>query len=180
MFSLSLYRQALRLYPAFHRQRFGEEMVAVFRELQAEMATKGIVAQSLFCVRETAGVVAGALREHWRDLGGDPGDPDWLPFSCRRFMMRNEFRFPKATAVLMTIILAGVVLAIERGEAIQGSLPYANPPIGPIHPVRSTLLPGVVMGLASFYAAGLIEWAILFALRRSGVHRLDETSGEPK
>jgi hypothetical protein len=95
-------------------------------------------------------------------------------------MMRNEFRFPKATAVLMTIILAGVVLAIERGEAIQGSLPYANPPIGPIHPVRSTLLPGVVMGLATFYAAGLIGWAILFALRRSGVHRLDKTSGEPK
>jgi hypothetical protein len=36
------------------------------------------------------------------------------------------------------------------------------------------------MGLATFYAAGLIGWAILFALRRSGVHRLDETSGEPK
>jgi hypothetical protein len=94
--------------------------------------------------------------------------------------MRTEFRFPKTTAVLMTIILAGVVLAIRRGEAIQRSLPYANPPVGPIHPVHSTLLPGVVFGLAFFYAAGLIGWAILFAMRRSGVHRLDETSVSPK
>lgn len=90
--------------------------------------------------------------------------------------MRTGFRFPRTTAVLMTIILAGVVLAIEKGEAIEGSLPYANPPIGPIHPVHSTLLPGIVMGFALFYAAGLIGWAILFAMRRSGVHRLDETS----
>jgi len=94
--------------------------------------------------------------------------------------MRTEFRFPKTTAVLMTIILAGVVMIIQRGEAIQQSLPYTNPPVGPIHPVHSTLLPGVVFGLAFFYAAGLIGWVILFAMRRSGVHRLDETSVEPK
>ncbi|MFZ0862578.1 MAG: hypothetical protein WB781_03815 [Candidatus Sulfotelmatobacter sp.] len=175
MLSLSLYRHALRLYPAFHRERFGDEMIAVFCELQAETATRGMFAQSRFCVRETAGVVAGALREHWRVLGGGHV---WLLFSNRRFTMRTEFRFPKTTAVLMTIILAGVILAIERGEAIQGSLPYANPPVGPIHPVHSTLLPGVVIGLALFYAAGLIGWAILFALRRSGVHRLDETAAK--
>jgi hypothetical protein len=173
MFSLSLYRHALRLYPAFHREQFGEEMISVFRELHAETATKGMLARSRFCVRETSGVVAGALREHWRILGGDH---IWRRFSNRRFTMRTEFRFPKATAVLMTIILAGVVLAIQRGEAIHASLAYANPPVGPIHPVHSTLLPGVVIGLAFFYAAGLIGWAILFAFHRSGVHRLDETS----
>jgi hypothetical protein len=106
------------------------------------------------------------------------GDQLWPLFSNRRFTMRTEFRFPKATAVLMMIILAGVVLAIRRGEAIQRSLPYANPPVGPIHPVPSTLLPGVVIGLALFYAAGMIGWAILFALGRSGVHRLDETSAK--
>jgi hypothetical protein len=177
MLSLRLYQHALRLYPAFHRERFGEEMVDVFGEVLAENAAKGRIARSVFCIREIAGVVAGALREHWRVLGGDHV---WLLFSNRRFTMRNEFRFPKTTAVLMTIILAGVVLAIEKGEAIQRSLPYVNPPIGPIHPVHSTLLPGVVFGLAIFYAAGLIGWSILFALRRSGVHRLDETSVQPK
>lgn len=175
MFSLSLYRHAMRLYPALHREQFGEEMISVFRELQAETATEGMLARSRFCAREIAGVVAGALREHWRTLGGDHV---WRLCSNRRFTMRTEFRFPKATAVLMMIILAGVVLAIQRGEAIQRSLPYANPPVGPIHPVHSTLLPGVVIGLAFFYAAGLIGWVILFALRRSGVHRLDETSAK--
>ena len=175
MFSLSLYRNALLLYPASHREQFGEEMIAVFRELQAETATKGMFASSRFYIRETAGVVAGALREHWGVLGADHV---WQVFSNRRFTMRTEFRFPKATAVLMTIILAGVVSAIQRGEAIQRSLPYANPAVGPIHPVHSTLLPGVAIGLAFFYAAGLIGWAILFALRRSGVHRLDETAAK--
>lgn len=109
--TLSVYRHLLRLYPAFHRERFGEEMFAVFCEMQAEAAAKGMVARSVFYVRETAGVMAGALQEHWRALGGDPV---WLWFPTRRFTMRTEFRFPKATAVLMTIILAGVVLAIKR------------------------------------------------------------------
>ena len=36
--------------------------------------------------------------------------------------MRTEFRFPKATAVLMTIILAGVISAIQTGEAIPASI----------------------------------------------------------
>jgi hypothetical protein len=172
---LRLYRLALRLYPTAHREQFGEEMVAVFGELQAETVSSGVLAQCRFCLRETAGVVAGALREHWRVWGGEHVG---LLFSSRRFTMHSEFRFPKATAVLMTIILAGVVLAIQKGEAIHASVPDTNLPVGPIHPVHSTLLPGVVIGLASFYAAGLIGWAILFALRRSGVHRLDETSAK--
>jgi len=88
--------------------------------------------------------------------------------------MRNGFRFPKATAILMTIILAGVVVAIRKGEAISASLPNVSQPIAPIHSAPSYLLPGVIAGFVFFYAAGLIGWAILFALRRSGVHRLDE------
>ena len=172
MIGLSLYRHALRLYPAFHREQFGEEMIAVFCELQAEMAAKGMHARTRFWVHETAGVVAGALREHWRLLG------DGL-FSNRRFTMRTEFRFPKATAVLMTLILGGVILAIQKGEAISASLRGAvDPPIGPIHPVHSVLVGGLVLGFAFFYAAGFIGWAILFAMRRSGVHRLDQTSAK--
>jgi hypothetical protein len=176
MFSLSLYRNALLLYPASHREQFGEEMIAVFRELQAETATKGVLARSGFCVRETAGVVAGALREHWRVLGGDHV---WLLFSHRRFTMRTEFRFPKATAILMAIILGGVMLAIQKGENISASLRGAvEPPIGAIHPTHSVLLGGIVLGFVFFYAAGMIGWAILFAMRRSGVHRLEETSAK--
>ena len=84
--------------------------------------------------------------------------------------MRSEFRFPKATAVLMTIILAGVVMAIEKGEGIVASL--SAPP-------HFHFFPGVMLMLGVVYAAGVIGWAILFAMRRSGVHRL-ETSADQK
>ena len=94
--------------------------------------------------------------------------------------MHTEFRFPKATAILMTIILAGVMLAIKKGEAISTSLPYSNPPVGPIQPTHSVLVGGILLAFAFFYAAGMIGWIILFAMRRSGVHRLDETSAAPK
>ena len=176
-FSVNIYRHLLLLYPASHRQVFGEEMIAVFGEMQAETASKGVVARSLFFVRETAGVVTGALLEHWRALGGDPV---WSLFPTRRFAMHTEFRFPKATAVLMTIILAGVMVAIKQGEAIVASVPHVSEPVGTIHPVHSVFLGGILLTLAFFYAVGLIGWAILFAMRRSGVHRLAETSAGPK
>ena len=176
MLGLRLYRTAMRLYPAGYRERFGEEMMAVFCELQSETVDQGRMAISILYCRELAGLAGAAVREHWRALGGEDL---WLPFSNRRFTMRNTgFRFPKTTVVLMTIILAGVILAIRKGEAIEHSLPNVSPPVGPIHSVPSTLLPGVVVGFACFYAAGLIGWAILFALRRSGIHRLDEASAK--
>ena len=93
--------------------------------------------------------------------------------------MHTEFRFPKARAVLMTLILGGVILAIQKGESISASLRGAvDPPIGPIHPVHSVMVGGILLGFVFFYAAGLIGWTILFAMRRSGLHRLDETAGK--
>jgi hypothetical protein len=176
MLSMTLYRSLLHLYPAFHHERFGEEMIAVFGEMQAEAVSKGTRARLMFWARESAGVVVGAVQEHWRALGGEDV---WLWFPTRRFTMRTEFRFPKATAVLMALILGGVMLAIQKGENISASLRgAAEPPIGAIHPTHSVLLGGIVLGLVFFYAAGMIGWAILFAMRRSGVHRLDETSAK--
>lgn len=89
--------------------------------------------------------------------------------------MRSQFRFPKMTPVLMTLILAGVVSAIQRGEAISYYFPNVSKTTAPLGPLHSNLLPGVIFGLAIFYFAGMIGWVILFAMRRSGVHRLDET-----
>lgn len=95
--------------------------------------------------------------------------------------MRNGFRFPKTTIVFMTLILAGVLTAIKQGRDIASSVPNVNPPL-PVHiqPVHSILLGGMPLFFAFFYAAGLIGWAILFAMRRSGVHRLADMSGEHK
>jgi hypothetical protein len=175
MLSVSVYRQLLRLYPAPHRRQFGEEMIAVFGDIRSDAASRGAVARIVFHIRESAGLIAGAVQEHWRRLGGDP---DVLWFSPRRATMHTEFRFPKTTAVLMTIILAGLVLAIKKGETISSS--NVNPPIGPLPPTHSVLLWGIFLTLAFFYAAGLIGWAILFAMRRSGVHRLADTAAETK
>lgn len=174
MFSLNLYRHALRLYPAQHRSEFGEEMLAIFRKLHDETAAQRWPRRIRFYVREGTGIIAGAAREHWRVMGGDEFS---RLFSTRRFTMHTEFRFPKATAVLMTLILGGVILAIQKGEAISASLRGAvEPPIGPIHPVHSVLVGGTLLGFLFFYAAGLIGWTVLFAMRRSGLHRLDKTA----
>jgi hypothetical protein len=119
MFSLSLYRHALRPYPASHRERFGEEMVAAFPELQNEAASKRMIAGGDVCVREARGVIAGPCA-NIGEFGAANTSGYCFPIGGLRCA---EFRFPKATAVLMTIILAGVILAIERGEAIHTSLP---------------------------------------------------------
>jgi hypothetical protein len=171
---LTLYRKMLRLYPAEYRAEFGEEMAAVFCELRDENAKKRAVSRAGFWVRETAGLVSGALAERLRSLGAEAA----LAFPRGRFTVRNGFRFPKATAILMMIILAGVVVAIRKGEVIATSLPDISQPVTPIHPAHSYLLPGVLEGFVFFYAAGLIGWAIVYALRRSGTHRLDQIAGE--
>ena len=91
--------------------------------------------------------------------------------------MRPEFRFPKATPILMAVILAGVILTIEKATAIQNSLPdtYLQQ-LPPIQPEHFTFFPAMAVIFLSAYAAAVIGWAVLFALRRSGVHRLSEMS----
>jgi|SRR5215469_541650 len=168
-----VYRNLLRLYPAEYREQFGEEMAAVLLDARAENTNKKWIARGRFHFREARGLIAGALREHLRVLTyAHVG----LSLSTGRFAMRNGFRFPKSTAILMTIILAGVIVAIRKGEAIAASLPNVSQPIAPIHSAPSYLLPGVIAGFIFFYAAGLTGWAILFALRRSGIHRLADLS----
>lgn len=174
---LTIYQRLLRLYPAAHREQFGDEMLAVFCAVRSDHESKTMVARAAFYFREVAGLMQGAAGEHLRNLIGPDG---CIALSKRRFAMRNGFRFPKTTSVLMTIILAGVVLAIKRGEEIAASLPHVNPQIGPIQPAHSTLLPPIVLLFVVFYAAGAIGWIILFALRRSGIHRLAEMSSNQK
>ena len=94
--------------------------------------------------------------------------------------MHSEFRFPKATPILMIIILAGVILTIEKATAIEESLPHAYPQqLPPIQPEHFTFFPAMAVIFLSAYAAAVIGWAVLFALRRSGVHRLSEMPDAP-
>jgi hypothetical protein len=45
---LRLYRCLLCLYPAEHRNQFGEEMIAVFHEVQAESENQSRLAHGIF------------------------------------------------------------------------------------------------------------------------------------
>src|SRR4051812_32608532 len=103
---LRIYRCLLQLYPADYRVQFAEEMVAVFAALQQEVARQGIAARAIFCAREIKGLIIGALQQHAHSLIGTSIYPE---FSPRRCTMHTQFRFPKITAVLMIVILAGVV-----------------------------------------------------------------------
>jgi hypothetical protein len=110
---LSLYRCLLYLYSAAYRYEYGDEMAGVFRDCHNEMCGEGSLPRAAFLLREFAGLLHGALQERLQGITGSH-----LLFPSRRFTMPSEFRFPKATPVLMTIILAGVILTIEKATAI--------------------------------------------------------------
>jgi len=175
---LNLYRKLVHLYPAEYREVFGEEMLAVLAQENENSARGKLIDRGRLFFREIRGLAGGAVREHLRIAFRIQNE---LSFATGRFTMRNGFRFPKTTIVFMLLILGGVLTAIKRGEDIASSVPNANPPLTVhVQSVHSILLGGMPLFFALFYAAGLIGWAILFALRRSGVHRLAGMSTEQK
>jgi len=170
---LNVYRQLLRLYPAAYRRDFADEMLGVLAEARSEIICKNVIDRALFHLREVLGLVAGALTEHlriaeWRDFK--------FPFPRKEFTMRNGFRFPKSTVIFMMLILGGVLVAIKKGGDIARSLPDVNPQIAPIQPSHWALVPPVVLLWMFFCALGLLGWAVLFGLRKSGMHRLERMS----
>lgn len=174
-----IYRCLLFLYPADYRSEYADEMASVFAEVHAETREAGWLRRGAFHAREFSGLLEGALLEQVRAL---TGFDRWAPpslFASRRFMMRSEFRFPKSTLVLMVVILAGVILTIEKSFSIQASLPDTSPHLPPIQP-HFTLLSGLLEMFLAVYAAAALGWIILFVLRRSGVHRLSETPAAPE
>ncbi|HTS36572.1 MAG TPA: hypothetical protein VMH04_12935 [Candidatus Solibacter sp.] len=173
---LKLYRSLVNFYPAAYRDQFSDEMIAVFRELHNDAANRKFPARAAFCCREAAGLIRGALREHFHGLAGFQ---HWLPFPSRRFDMHKSFRFPKSTPVLMLIIFAGIVIAIEKARTIQAMYAHDNPVV-PLELAHYTFFPTVAILFVVFDAAGVAVWAILHALHRSGVHRLDNMPVEQK
>ena len=177
---LALYRALLRLYPAAYRCEYGDEMTDVLREVQSENQKKGALALLFSGMRETGGLLYGAVREHFM---GITGSYDNGMFSLgRRLAMRSEFRFPKATVGLMMVILAAVMFTIEKARAISVSIPHANPAVGPIHPTQAMIVQALLATLLWALTAGAIGWGIVHLLHRSGVHQLSEMnpSATPK
>ena len=170
----SLYRSLLHLYPAGYRAEYGDEMTSVFLEAHAETADCRVMTQAIFGVRELGGLLRGALREHLRNITGPYGS---ALFSTRRLSMHSEFRFPKATVSLMVIILVGILLTIDKAKSISASISYSRPNVGPIHAVQQLmLLPALLIILAGACVVAVIAWGVMFALQRSGLHRLSDVN----
>jgi hypothetical protein len=158
----------LYLYPPLFRHEYGQEMTSVFRDALKSIRTATFAARISFRTRELEGLLWGATREHLRNISGDY---QWVLF--RRFDMRPEFRFPHSTIFLMSVILAGVVLAIEKAKGIQVKYGAGSTSVWPALPWSL----GLMLLLACAIVAVL--WGILFALRRTGVHRLANLQSGP-
>jgi len=167
----ALLRLLLYLYPAAYRAVYGEEMWIVLEEVQTQAKKTGPLAQTLSFAREAAGLIRGALQEHFQGVLF-PQDFSFIP--QRRLSMRSEFRFPKATVALMTVILAAVVVAIDKATAISASAPHASLPMGPIQPLRFSIISTLLITMAGLGVCGAVLWAVLFALHRSGTQRLSD------
>ena len=167
---LRLYQGLLSLYPAAYRREFGEEMQSVFLQAQAERNMAPWLKLATFDAREILGLLSGAAQAHLFSLFETD---DWI--RLRRFNMRPQFRFPRSTVFMMCVILAGVVLAIEKAKTIV-QMKEGVPPISAAgwHPLF-WLYP-FALALA---VAGAV-WGVLFALRRTGIHRLDEIHTWPE
>ena len=165
---LVIYRGLLCLYPVAYRREFGGEMALVFNNAYNDARERPLIQFAVFCAREAAGLLCGAAREHVRKVLG-PDD-----FLFRRFDMRPEYRFPRSTVTLMLIILAGVILTIEKCAEV--TMRYS----GPVVTMWSTFWSFVVLAFALICLAALGGWAILFALKRSGMHRLNDVQTWPE
>ncbi len=162
---LRVYRTLLHLYPAGYRREFGGEMASVFGEALCEIRDLTLADRAAFSLREIAGIVGGAAHQHLRHL---LGSNDWCVF--RRFAMRPEFRFPRSTIGLMAVILLGLFLAIEQAKAVAGGTTL----------LWSTFWSLVVLAFVLVCVAAVAGWAILFALKRSGTHRLSQVQTWPE
>lgn len=158
---LSVYRGLLYLYPSVYRREYAAEMVSVFRNAQADVSAASLRERFSFRFREGWGLVAGAVQEHLRTMSDS-----YQSISFRRFDMRPEFRFPRSTVFLMSIIFAGVILAMEKANTIQ--LKYAAG-AGSIWPSLPWFLGFVFLFTC---AAALVGLGILFALGRTGAQRI--------
>jgi hypothetical protein len=169
---IGLYRVLLRFYPADFQREYGAEMTAAFVDAERAAREKMLSLRLRFYAREIAGMLTGAFGEQFRFF-------EDVTFSVGRYPMSSAFRFPKSVLVLMCIILAGVILAIEKAAAVAASLPASHPLVPPIHSMPPVFPQVAVLLLAPTVPVAIAAWAVLFALKRSGAHRLAALEIQP-
>lgn len=167
---LSFFRYLLHLYPASHRREYGDEMLGVLIEVHAEVRQKSSPARVVSYAREAGGLMRGAMRERARTI---VFPLDFRVYPQRRLAMRSEYKFPKATVGLMTVILGVVLVAIEKAKAISASVAPTSEAVGPIQPMHFSVVSALAL-LGVLSVGGAIVWLVLFALHRSGTQRFSD------
>lgn len=161
----TLYRRLLFLYPANFREEFGDEMAWVFEQAHNELRRESVFVRAMFLAQELQGVLAGSVRERASGLFGSQNNRSWKGGS-----MESKFRFPRTTLIFMLLSLLAVVLSLQEARVIE--LHYGNnigmPPEWPM----LLWIFGRVLLAALVFAAAI--WGIFFALRRSGIQRLEQ------
>jgi hypothetical protein len=152
---LTAYHWLLCLYPASHRDEFGEEMTSVFGDARSALPA-GLAAKLSFYRPEFCGLLSGAVSAHFNRLFGPA-------ISFPRFYMQPQFRFPRSTVFLMLVILAGIVLTIAAASNVAGDT---------MGSACRTVLSVLGFMLLTMCTAAAVVWGILHAFRRSGVHRI--------
>lgn len=161
----TLYRRLLILYPADFREEFGDEMAWVFQQALADICRESAFARAVFLARELQGVLAGSVRERARRLFSSPSPGLWKGGS-----MESKFRFPRTTLIFMVLSLLAVVLSLEEARVIE--MHYGNNAgMPPEWPMLLWIFGRILLAALAFAA---ILWGIFFALRRSGIQRLEQ------
>ena len=154
---LHLYNFLLLLYPSGYRQEFAEEMLSVFREVHRDRASLGFKARVRFSLREIAGLLAGAFREHAKVRKAN------LTGGMRMF------RFPRWTVTLLVFAL-GIVIAGNR--IIAGITWDTLSPWGvSISPRWALLLPLLLAAVLFVCVLGVIVFVLRAALGRTCIQR---------
>jgi len=161
----ALYRRLLFLYPAEYRQEFGDEMAWVFERAHNELRRESAFVRAMFLAQEFQGVLAGSVRERASGVFGSQSIR-----SGKGGSMESKFRFPRTTLIFMLLSLLVVVLAVGKARVIV--LHYgSNVGVPPEWPMALWIFGQVLLAALAFAA---VFWGIFFALRRSGIQRLEE------
>jgi hypothetical protein len=188
------YESMLSLYPRAYRDRFGGEMLQVFDEVRAAMAHENPGARLAFYLSEFRGLLLGAASERIRALGAPHG---FEFFGKRSLYMQPERKFPYTSIAFMSLALGIIVLTIVKAQGIAYYMQQFNlvgkdirpNQLGYVSPFGHSLADwpshwGLLASIALFFVitwlAAVTAWGVAHALKRSGVHRLDEAQTWPQ
>jgi hypothetical protein len=154
---LRLYKLVLLLYPWAHREEFAEEMLSVFRQAHRDCASLGFKVRVRFSLREIAGLLAGAFREHTK-----------VHQENLRGGAMSMFRFPRWT---LAFLVAALVLVLTLTRVIAGITWDTLSSGVSISPRWAPLLPLMLAAALSVCVLGVIVFVLRAALGRTCIQR---------